>query len=85
MACDLNSMRRGVVLHLLAGLEIIFSDRRFTFLPDPLSTAKSGQRWVGELCSCCYELFIHAYQIAFTTLVKLQDLLAVGHGLFWAL
>jgi hypothetical protein len=85
MASDLESMRRGVVLHLLARLEVILSHRQFALLPDSLSAAKSGQRWVGELGSCGYELFMHAHQIAFTTLIKLQDLLSVGCGLLWAL
>jgi hypothetical protein len=49
------------VLHLLGGLEVIFSDRPFAFLADSLATAKSGQGWIGELCSCGYELFMHAH------------------------
>jgi hypothetical protein len=85
MTPDLDAMGRGVVLHLLGGLEVAFSDRQFAFLPHSLAPAKGRQRRVGELRSCCHELFMHAHQIAFTTLVKLQDLLSVGRGLFGAL
>jgi hypothetical protein len=85
LASDLDSMRRGVVLHLLARGEVIFSDRQFAFLADSLATAKSGQCGVGKLRSCRDKFFMHAYQIALTTLVKLQDLLPVGRGFFWAL
>ena len=48
LAADLGAVRRGVVLHLLAGLEVIFSDGFFRFVADALPPAKGRQRLIRE-------------------------------------
>ena len=48
LAADLGAVRRAVVLHLLAGLEVMFSDGFVRFVADALPPAKGRQRLIRE-------------------------------------
>ena len=72
------------MLHLLAGAEMILPDGSRGLLADALTPAKGGQRRIGELGAGGHELFMDANQITVAAPVQVQDLVAIGRGLFLA-
>jgi hypothetical protein len=65
-------------------LERILPHGWLGLVADPLTPAESSQRLIGELGPGGDELFMDANQVAFAARVQLQNLLAVGRGLFLA-
>src|SRR5205807_6253831 len=51
LAAQLELVRRGVVLHFFAWLEMIVSGRRDGLLSDAMPVAEGGQGRIGEMCS----------------------------------
>jgi hypothetical protein len=49
-----------------------------------LTAAEGGQRLIRELSTGSDQFFMDAHQVAFTAGVQLQNLVAVGRGLFRA-
>ena len=83
-AADRGAVRRGVVLHLLRGREVVVADGRRRGVADPMAPAKGGQRRVGDRDALRDELFVDADQIAAAAIDPLENLLAVGLRLFGA-
>jgi hypothetical protein len=51
LAADLGTVRRGIVLHLLTGTEVILPDGFLGLLPDALMPTEGRQRRIRELGS----------------------------------
>ena len=77
-------MRRGVVLHLLAGGEVVLPGRQLGRLADPVAAAEGGQGRIGELEPGLGQLLVHARETALALAEQPQDVLAVLEGLLGA-
>ena len=64
-ATHFHFMRRGVVLHLHAGLEVILARGHNRRLPDALPAAERGQSLIRERRSAHLKLFMDSDKIAF--------------------
>jgi hypothetical protein len=69
-ARDDDMMRRCVVLHLLARLEMVLTRRNFGLLSDLVAPAKRGQRGVANHDAAVGELLHHAHQVALALLIQ---------------
>jgi hypothetical protein len=67
LACDFGLMRRGVVLQLLSGLEVILAGRNFGFLANAMAPAEGRQRRIGHIGSTAHQFFMDPNQVAFVT------------------
>lgn len=56
-------MRRGVVLHLHARIEMILTRRHYRRLPDALPAAEARQRRVGERRAAGDEFLMDSHEI----------------------
>ena len=74
-------VRRCVMLHLCARLEVILPGRRYRFLSDAVPAAECGQRRVGQGRATCQQFFMDSHEIPLAGDGKLQDLLPVWFGL----
>ena len=82
LAADTGTMRRGVVLHLGAGLEVVASRGKLGWLADTVATAEGSECLIGERCALGDELFVHPHQVALAQGVELENLVPVGLGFF---
>jgi hypothetical protein len=76
-AADRGAVRRGVVLHLLRGREVVVADGRRRRVADRMPPAERGQRRVGDRDALGDELFVDTDQIAAAAIDPLQNLVAV--------
>jgi len=81
-AADFHFMRRGVVLHFHAGLEVILARGHNRRLPDALPAAERGQSLIRQRRAAHRKLLMDSHEIALAGSQKIQDLLAVGLGFF---
>jgi hypothetical protein len=79
-ASDLGPVRRGVVLHLLAGGEVVAARRQLRLVADSMAPAESGQGLVGKRGALRRELFMHPSQVPAEASMQIEDLLAIGLG-----
>src|SRR5512140_3914685 len=71
-------MRRGVVLHLLAWLEVVLAGGLGGLVANAVLAAKRRQCRVRERHEApCGEFLVHAHQIPFALRVECQDLIAM--------
>ena len=82
---DLRDVRRGVVLHLLAGVEVILTDRLDGLVSDRVTATERGQCLIGERRAGGDQLFVHANHVAFAAGVQPHDLFAMFVGQLGAL
>ena len=75
-------MRRRIVLHLDARLEVILARGHNRRLPNALSAAERGQRLIRHLRSAFAQLFMDSHEIPLAGSQEIQDLLAEWFGLF---
>jgi hypothetical protein len=80
LAGESDLVRRGVVLHLLARLEVVLARRHDGRLPDTLLAAEGGQRRVGQGRSLGCQFLMDSHEILLAGIEKLQDPLPVGFG-----
>jgi len=83
-AADQGAVRRGVMLHLLGGREIVVAHGRRRDMSDRVPPAKGGQRGVGHHHALRDELLVDADQIAAAAIDPLEDLIAVRRRLLGA-
>src|SRR6516225_9223217 len=80
LAGQFQLMRRGVVLKLGSGWELIVTRWYGRRVSDSMPAAKRGQRWIGQLHTSRYQLLMDSHQIPLAAVEKLQDLLPVWFG-----
>ena len=81
LAGQFDLVWRGVVLHFLAGGEVITAGRHDWRLSDSMPAAECGQRLIGNRRSPGRQLFMDPDQVSLATLQQFEDLLPVGRGL----
>ena len=81
-AADFHFMRRCVVLHFHAGLEVILARGHNRRLPDALPAAERGQSLIRQSRAAHLKLLMDSHKIPLAGSQKIQDLLAVGLCLF---
>jgi hypothetical protein len=84
-AAHFDFVRRRVVLHLLARLEMILSRGHDGRLPDALLAAESRQRGIRQRRAAGRQLFMDSHQVPLAGAQELEDLLAVWFGFLGAL
>jgi hypothetical protein len=73
------------VLHLLAGFEVVATDRRRRRVPDAVAAAERGEARVREVDAVAREqLLVDAHKVALAVGVQLGDLVAHRGGLLGA-
>jgi hypothetical protein len=80
-APDHHVVRRRVVLHLLARLEVVPSDRLGRRVTDSVPPAVRRQGLIREPRARAHELLVHAHEVVLAPGHELQDLLPVRLGL----
>ena len=65
LAVQLDRVRRGIVLQLLTGLEVILSGNAFGYLPDAVTAAEGRQRGIGKIPAGRLKFFMDPDEIAF--------------------
>ncbi len=75
-AADRGVEGRGVVLHLLARLEVVVPRRRLHGLADPCALEPGGQRRVAEVGAQLGELLVDADPVAVAAGEQVEDLVA---------
>jgi hypothetical protein len=76
-AAEVQVMRRGVVLHLLARGEVVAAGRHLRCLADSVAAAEGGQGRIGELEPGLGQLLVHPHEAALALPEELQDVVAV--------
>jgi hypothetical protein len=79
-AAHLDFVRRRVVLHLHARLEVILARRHDRCLPDALPAAECGQRRIRQRRAARRQFLMDSHEIPLAGNQKLEDLLPVGFG-----
>lgn len=69
MSADDGAMGRGIVLHLLAGQEVVLTHYLLGDHSDLMSATEVGQGGVGNSNPLRFQLFLDSHQIPFTELV----------------
>ena len=80
-AAHFHFMRRRVMLHFHAGLEVILARRYRRRLPDALSAAERGRRLIRQRRAAYLKLLMDSHKIALAGSQKIQALPAVRFGL----
>jgi hypothetical protein len=76
--CHHRVVRRRVVLHFLAGAEVVVADGGRRRVPDAVAPAEGRQRRIRQLDSALGELLVDAHQVTVRGSVQLQNLRSVG-------
>lgn len=79
-AAEYGVVRRRVMLHLLARLEVILARRLLFDLTDAVTTAERRQRLIGQFCSFGNQLLMDPDQVAAARGMELQKPLPVRLG-----
>ncbi len=77
LATDGGHVGRGVMLHLLAGVERVVTGGNLGLVADAVAPAERGQRLVAERGSFLDELLVHPNQVALAAPVEIHDGVAV--------
>ena len=80
LAGQLDLVRRRVMLHLLARLEVVLARRHNGRLPDALPAAEGGQRRIRQRRAGGRQLLMDSHEIPLAGAQKIEDLFAVGFG-----
>jgi hypothetical protein len=81
-AADVRAVRRGVVLHLLTGRELVLAGGARRRVADAVSATERGQRRVRQRHAVLrHQLLVDAHQVALAADEQRQDLVAQGLGL----
>ncbi len=82
---DMHVVRRGVVLHLLAGLEVVPALRLERLVADAVLATERGQRRVRERHdAACEQLLVDAHKIALAARVQRKNVVAMRLALLRA-
>ena len=83
-SADDDFVRRCVMLHLDAWLEVIATGGHDWLLTDALPAAERGQRLIRQCRAVGPQLFMDSHEIAFARLQQLEDPLAMRRCLLFA-
>jgi hypothetical protein len=75
---DIRVVRRGIVLHLLAGREVVSARRLRGLVTNAVAAAEGRERRVAQCRAQNHQLLVDAYQVAFARGVQRQDLVTIG-------
>src|SRR5450759_1761769 len=81
-AAHFDFVRRRIVLHLHARIEVILARRFDRCLPDTLPAAETRQRLIRQHCAARRQILMDSHEIPLARLQKLEDLFAVRFRFF---
>src|ERR1039457_3192379 len=76
----LDQVRRRIVLHLYAWIEMILARGHDRSLTDALPAAECGQRWIRQFRAARRQFFMDSHEIPLAGGEKIQNQLPVGFG-----